>query len=120
MPLSVVVGSLAVEFLCVTMIELVTGSPRHPTYLRTPLRGRVTITVLLFALITAAWTFAFVVNVTLPHAVEVPPWWSWGLIALTAAGAVIARILDVGNTWRTRHTRHTPPGPSPEPAQFML
>lgn len=51
-----------------------------------PLWGRVTITVLMFALITTALTFAFVVNVTLPHAAEVPPWYGWGLIALAAAG----------------------------------
>jgi hypothetical protein len=80
----------------------------------------VTPMVLLFALMTAAWTFAFVVNLTLPHAQEVPPWYGWGLIALAAAGVVIDLILELYYTRRGRPTRHMPPGPSTEPDQFML
>jgi hypothetical protein len=61
MPTSVPAGILAVEWLCLAIVQLVSGSPRYEDYLRTRLWWRVTSIVLVFLLPTAAFAFLFVV-----------------------------------------------------------
>jgi hypothetical protein len=57
MPISVLAGGIAVAFLCLAVIQLVSGSPRARASRRTPLWGPVTPSVLVFLLATVSWTF---------------------------------------------------------------
>lgn len=116
MPVTVAVGSVAVEWLCLAIIQLVSGSRRRLTYLRTPLWGPVSRIVLIYLLAAAVWAFAFVVVWTLPH-VAILPGYSWGIIAIAGAAIIASLLEDRGNARRSRGTRPTPPTPSTEPDQ---
>ena len=120
MPMSVPAGILAVEWLCLAIIQLVSGSRRYENYLRTRLWWRVTPIVLVFLFPTAASAFLFVVLWTSPHADVISPLLGGGVIALAAAAIIASLILELRSARRGRPTRHTPPGPSTEPDQFML
>ncbi len=120
MPLTIPAGSLAIAWLGVTIIQLVSGSPRQAAYLRRPVLGPLSLTVLTFLVVTVAWALFFAVTLTSPRPEIVPGWFGWAIIGLAATTLVASLILDVGNTWRSRHARHTPPAPSTEPDQLML
>ena len=119
MPTSVPSGILAVEWLCLAVIQLVSGSPRYEDYLRTRLWWHVSPIVVVFLLPTAAFACLFVVQWTSPHVDVISPLFGGDVIALAAVAIIASLIHELRSARRGRPTRHTPPGPSTEPDQFM-
>lgn len=115
MPMSVLAGSLTVDWFCLALIQFVTGSPRYADYLRKPLWGRVTLVVLVLLFPAVASAFNFVVLLTSPYVDTVSPLLGWGVIAIVAAAIITSLILELRYAQRSRHSHPTPLSPSPEP-----
>lgn len=115
MPISVPAASLTVEWLCLALIQLVTGSPRQPAYLRTPVWWRVTPVVLVFLLPTVASAFLFVVLLTSRTVDTISPLFGWGCIVVAAASTIASLTLELRAARRSRRSRPIPPTLAAEP-----